>query len=808
MPEINQDIKNKLGDYRIYQVLKEKCADEDENLISLVDEAVSYACSKTKAIITHMRQYTLHDEEHLFRVLHLMGKLISEEQISKLSKPELMLLILSAFFHDLGMAPEEHQVITWKKSWDANPELEENEQDDFQEFNRYLNSIPAKFDRSKQLLATGKTTEAQSIIQHLISEFIRKTHAKRATEIIERDWREKIKFRDYDLTVDLAHICKSHNDPPNSILKLDKHLICADGIYCSLPIVALFLRLADVLDFDGKRTPSVLFSHLYITNPISLTEWQKHRSIQSWEINPDSVIFSAKCKHPAIELSIHKFCDYIDYELSSANRIISNLNSDPGYSQRDISFKVPFQVSREKIKTEVDFNGGPIYLFKDSQFSLSKKQVINILMGTKLYGNTDSALRELIQNSIDACLLRKSLYNEWGEAYEPEIKITYKKVDEEYILTVNDNGIGMDQYIIDNYFSNIGSSYYNSEDFYSVQSITTEKFKPISRFGIGILSCFMISDVIKVETKRVLDHNTFSDPLNVLIEGEESIFHYTKGARRIPGTEITLHIRPKKNPWDHKNSLEFIKAVEKVIPNPPVKINIETDEDVATRTNVDFSELDITKHKTYSWEDLDVVQEYVIEFKKEENLGFEGKVLVGILFHEDKPIDNSELNNKTYKLDEEDFEFKRKVRAANNGYIFDSKGVAYDKNGDLKPKENTNWVCNSKSIMSLHGIEISTTLFPNTTSNNQAEIKWPIPMIMVIDVNGKGDLDLNASRTMILATEKFSSFEEELLFAILDKLHAQLGEENFKSYIEILERSTITNDNFKKGLNRIKETYA
>lgn len=767
MQKINTDIKNKLANYKIYQILAEKCKEEDQEIIPLVDEAVSYACARTKTIIAHMSQYTLHDEEHLFRVLHLMSKIIGNSEIDKLSKPELMLLILTAFFHDLGMAPKEQRVVTWKKAWDDDPQIEVYEKEDFEEFKRYLNSIPNKYKKVSQLIKKGKNTEAQNIISHLISEFIRKTHAQRATKIIEDDWKERIKFRDYDLTVDLAHICKSHNDPPNSILKLDSHLICADGIYCCLPLIALFLRLADVLDFDGKRTPSVLFSHLYITDPISLIEWQKHRSIQAWEINTEKIIFSAKCKHPAIELSIHKFCDQIDNELSSANNIISQLSSANGYRDREIHLKVPFQVTRDKIKTEQDFNGDPKYLFKDSQFSLSKKQVINILMGTKLYGNTESALRELIQNSIDACLLRKALSTQWDETYEGEIKITYKKENEEYILIVNDNGIGMDQYIIDNYFSNIGSSYYNSEDFYSVQSLTTENFKPISRFGIGILSCFMISDCIEVETKRVLDHNHFSKPLNVLIEGEESIFFYTKGQRTTPGTEIKLKIRSKKNPWEHKNSLEFIEAVEKTIPNPPVKLKIITDQDSKTRSSIDFAQLSIEDHKDYSWENIDIVQDYILEFKKEEDLGIEGKILLGILLHNGKPIDNNELNNKVYKLDEEDFEFNRKVRAGNNGYIFDLKGVGYDKNGNLKPKSTVNWACNSKSVLSLHGIEIPTTLFPTTTSNNQAELKWPIPMILFIDVNGKRDLDLNASRTMILASEKFDSFEEDLIYEIL-----------------------------------------
>ena len=44
--------------------------------------------------------------------------------------------------------------------------------------------------------------------------------------------------------------------------------------------------LADIIDFDPKRTPSVLFSHLAVKNPVSLNEWKKHQSINAWTISP------------------------------------------------------------------------------------------------------------------------------------------------------------------------------------------------------------------------------------------------------------------------------------------------------------------------------------------------------------------------------------------------------------------------------------------------------------------------------------------------------------------------------------------
>jgi len=74
---------------------------------NLIESAVAFSIQRTKSIIRHMDEYTLHDDIHLFRVLYLMERLLTKEVIENLSVPERMLLILTAFFHDIGMAPDE-----------------------------------------------------------------------------------------------------------------------------------------------------------------------------------------------------------------------------------------------------------------------------------------------------------------------------------------------------------------------------------------------------------------------------------------------------------------------------------------------------------------------------------------------------------------------------------------------------------------------------------------------------------------------------------------------------------------------------
>lgn len=180
--------------------------------------------------------------------------------------------------------------------------------------------------------------------------------------------------------------------------------VCGQDEYLCIPFVATVLRLADIIDFDPKRTPSVLFSHLAVKNPVSLSEWKKHQSINAWTISPRKLLFSAQCEHPAIEATILAFCNQIDEELRNGTVILSNL-SDEGMDIDVEVYKIslPPQVDRRKIQAKKDIiSGKPIYRYHDTKFSLSKKQIIDLLMGTKLYGKPGVALRELLQNSMNA----------------------------------------------------------------------------------------------------------------------------------------------------------------------------------------------------------------------------------------------------------------------------------------------------------------------------------------------------------------------------------------------------------------------
>lgn len=803
LDEIEPRIKNSY----IYNKFESMCKDDPagDHAKVLVKDCITYSYHRSKTIIRNLPEFTLHDGEHLFRVLNIMERLLTKPNVDNLQLPELFLLILSAFFHDIGMAPTEDSILSWKKKWDMSPAFTGDEdQKEYELFSGFCAGRPERLKDIDNIINKGQNTLAETLKQYLISEYIRLTHGPRAREIIEKDWNGKIKYRDIDLTVELADLAFSHTSDTVKIRNLDKKLVCGPESYACLPLIAVLLRLSDLLDFDLKRTPNVLFSHLSVKHPVSLDEWGKHRSIESWTISPELIQFHAKCTHPAIEASIHKFCDMIDLELNVCHNILNDINKFNQSIGRELNVQIPFDVDRSKIKTKTDISGNPIYNYKETRFDLSKNQVIDLLMGTKLYGDSDVALRELLQNSIDACLLRLALETKWNNEYKPEIEVKYYSHDSDSILEVTDNGIGMDQHIIDNYYSRVGSSFYKSSEFYALRTEAGTDFIPISKYGIGILSSFMVADTVLVDTRKLYGPHDSSIPINLIIEGQDSIFWIKTGKRKIPGTQTKLILRKNKNPWEDLSEGDFIKAVKNVIPHPPFPIHIKTDNEFFEINEDSYSDLIATSLAEKSWDEHDNVREFHIKIDNIAN-GLVGSVVVGILEMHDKPVEKIDLPSKTVEIDFETYELEKSIELKNNEIKLYSTTITIDDDGNIDTDKSNRSLAESSSKLALHGIEVPTTLFPNSWSmqKQQVKIEWPFPMLLIIDICGNRELDLNSARNRIVLSDNWLKFEEDLAAFICDSIRKSVSDEYWAILQPILEKSNSIP--FKNGLARIQK---
>ncbi|MEV6103459.1 caspase family protein [Streptomyces sp. NPDC051940] len=143
-------------------------------------------------------------------------------------------------------------------------------------------------------------------------------------------------------------------------------------------------------------------------------------------------------------------------------------------------------------------------------FQFDQRAVSHLLMGEQLYGDPALALRELYQNALDACRYRDYRY-QWAKStgggdpdWDGEILITQYQQDGRTVIECLDNGVGMTEEQLKDLFARTGRRLSDSSAFQHElgewqQAGIEARFN--SRFGIGVLSYFMLADEITVVTR-------------------------------------------------------------------------------------------------------------------------------------------------------------------------------------------------------------------------------------------------------------------------------------------------------------------
>jgi hypothetical protein len=317
--------------------------------------------------------------------------------------------------------------------------------------------------------------------------------------------------------------------------------------------LGLILRLADILDFDRDRTPDSLYRTIDFRSKVSISEWEKHRSVEGWIIEPDKIQYTMRCEHPEYQRAAYQFMDWIDRELTDARDI--NRNFPAEFSDHKI--ELPQKVDRTRIEPRDNS-----YVYYDLEFSLSRDKIIKLLMTEQLYGSPHLAIRELLQNSLDALRHRKAQTKRDSNANWNDGKVSFEHFLDEHgheNIRCVDNGIGMDRDIILRFLTNAGRSYYRSPEFEQERvrfKHAGVDFDPCAQFGIGFMSCFMLGDQIIIHTRRDYGQNGRGEPLVVEINGFNSMVVIRRGNdNQLIGT--TVNITGRKLPrgfedWDDK----------------------------------------------------------------------------------------------------------------------------------------------------------------------------------------------------------------------------------------------------------------
>jgi molecular chaperone HtpG len=476
-----------------------------------------------RANAREMDTFTMHDHTHGLKVAHLMWHILTPEKREHLTPPEIVLMVCSAFLHDLGMSltkdERDARLDPASDLWDK-LEIQPAQKEAIERLRVQVtdpNTAEPARDRAIQKLAQAE--------EALLSQDTRDRHAlaaryvqvlKKLDEYHQED-RTRIPDVESCLSLEgdsfrdkLIEICVSHNEDAEALVKRDDKNPSRPRFPTDYPVghwnanlhmVAAALRLADILDFDRERTPAVLFYYLLPGNldPAdnrSVLEWGKHLTISNWHTEDDAIVFRGRCTSHILHHAVVQFCTAIAKEIEATRATFGALGSESSW---------PFALP-SAVEPKITEDG---YHYVPYQFELDDERVYQLLMGGAIYDDPLVAVRELVQNAVDACKLRDAL----TQLVEPVVPSTTDRIFVRYEeptddcpqpkLVVTDTGTGMDALILERYFLKVGRSYYNSSEFNQHRIDLRRKgldFAPVSEFGIGFLSCFLLADRIEVET--------------------------------------------------------------------------------------------------------------------------------------------------------------------------------------------------------------------------------------------------------------------------------------------------------------------
>lgn len=525
-------------------------------------------------------EYTQHDISHIDKMLGMLDWLIPKDTKEIMSPADWLMTVLAIYFHDLGM-------LVTKREYDAR---------ESSGFLAFRDSELFAGDNGEDYRFKVEKLGADRGERFVYQEFVRSKHAERIRSWIMGQEREHLGIStDAVIEIDkllsgfslpfrrdLSLICESHH--LNDLDNLNKYKVSqpygdSDAETVNLQYAAILMRTADLLHITSDRTPSILFRVINPTDPISQLEWVKQQAVTRVRskigLNQENIP-DENAPRNTIEVHAHfteedgffgltSYLQYAAEQLHKSYEWVSEAHKANGSRH-----KFPWRyIDDSHVETEG-------FIRDTFEFTFDQAKILDLLTGHTLYNDINIVVRELVQNSIDAIRLQDLSYRKNEElGFEGKVKIHWDSLNR--ILLVEDNGTGMTQNIIERNLLKVGSSRYQGDEF----KVEYPDFSPISRFGIGVLSTFMVADSVEIltahpdneEARQLSLRSVHGKYLIRLLDKQTAV----EAKRMCPhGTQIKLKIRPS---IDLSNIVETARRWV-VIPNCEIMLIVDDNEPI------------------------------------------------------------------------------------------------------------------------------------------------------------------------------------------------------------------------------------
>jgi len=314
-------------------------------------------------------------------------------------------------------------------------------------------------------------------------------------------------------------------------------------------LAGYLLMVAHRMTIEITMLPDVIVEHLGVSYPVELPDLFQTVEQAVWkQYTRTTRVLSASCAHPAVEVALTEHTAALAALLAVTHRVAAERPAATPLAE------LPTHAIAEDVKAAV-VSGEPAYSSAGTRFRMAEDKVQEVLMGEQLYSNRALAIRELYQNALDACRYRKAreeyLSRAEGVSSAWSGRIDFQQgLDAEGrpYLDCRDNGIGMGLHELANVFAEAGTRSVDLPEVVDERAIWATldppiNFYPNSRFGVGVLSYFMLADEITVQTCRLDRDGRPGDRFEVTIAGPGNLFQIKNlGPGRDAGTTVRLHL--------------------------------------------------------------------------------------------------------------------------------------------------------------------------------------------------------------------------------------------------------------------------
>ncbi len=212
---------------------------------------------------------------------------------------------------------------------------------------------------------------------------------------------------------------------------------------------------------------------------------------------------------------------------------------------------------------------------RKKQFKSESKRLLDLMINS-IYTHKEIFLRELVSNASDA--IDKYYFEHAGHVNPEELEIRLDPDKENRLLTISDNGIGMDK---DELEENLGTiaksgSLAFKEEMDKKEGEKNSDVDIIGQFGVGFYSAFMVAKSVTVVSKK-----DGADTAYKWVSQGDDGYYITETEKETRGTTIILALKDDTDEEDYSQYLEtytienLIKKYSDYI-RYPIHMQVET----------------------------------------------------------------------------------------------------------------------------------------------------------------------------------------------------------------------------------------